>query len=125
MTFCRYSQAAVGKLTFYNVINSDGSSRDNVAISTSSLFLSLFPSAASGCSRLSAAIKGDLDPRPCHALANLCMLVHFDATHPACLALKEYSAGAQGLTNGFRDWTARFPWIQYRPRPYNTTEFEY
>ena len=109
----KYSQAAVGKLTFYNVINSDGSSRDSVPISTSTLFVSLFPSAASGCLRLAASAKGNVDPRPCQALANLCMLAHFDATHPACLALKEYSAGAQGLTNGFRDWTARFPWIMY------------
>ncbi len=109
----KYSQAAVGKTTFYNVISSDGSLRDSVAVSMSLLLVSLFPSAAAGCSLLAASVKGDVDPRPCHALANLCMLVQFDATHPACLALKEYSAGAQGLTNGFRDWVARFPWIQY------------
>jgi hypothetical protein len=109
----KYSPASVGKLTFYNVVNSDGSLRDSVPVSMSSLFVSQFPSAAVGCSRIAASVKGNLDPRPCHALANLCMLAQFDATHPACLALKEYSAGAQGLVNGFRDWGARFPWIQY------------
>jgi hypothetical protein len=109
----KYSAASAGKLVFYNVINSDGSVRDTVPVSMSALFVSHFPSAAVGCSRLAASVKGDLDPRPCQALANLCMLAQFDATHPACLALKEYSAGAQGLTNGFRDWGARFPWIQY------------
>ena len=109
----KYSQAAVGKLTFYNVMNSDGTTRDSVPVLMSSLFVSLFPSAASGCSRLSASVKGNLDPSPCQALANLCMLAQFDSSHPSCLALKEYSTGAQGLTNGFRDWGARFPWIQY------------
>jgi len=109
----KYNKAAVGKLTFYNVMNGDGTTRDSVPVLTSSLFLSLFPSAASGCSRLSSSVKGNLDPSPCHSLANLCMLAQFDAAHPACLALKEYAAGAQGLTNGFRDWGARYPWIQY------------
>lgn len=58
--------------------------------------------------------EAEEDYRACQALANLCVLNHYDDGSPACARFEEIAGARDGASHGRGEWREKMPWLRYR-----------